>query len=272
MAEASRRIHETAIIGPEVQLGEDVVIGPYCVLQDQVIVGDGCVLDSHVTMSGHTTIGKRNRFSSGCAIGGEPQDRGYKQGQPTRVVIGDDNVFREFVTINRGTVTGSGVTIIGNNNFLMTGAHVAHDCIVGNYINFANSACLAGHVEVGDACFLSAFVAVQQRTRVGRLVMMGGHSRTTRDVPPFMTCSGQTNIIGLNLVGMRRAGIARTTIDAIKQSMKILYFKGLTIPNATNEVESQFGHLPELQEMVAFIRATKVGLCRAKLLDTTEIE
>jgi UDP-N-acetylglucosamine acyltransferase len=263
MAERSRKIHHTAVIGAEVVLGEGVVIGPYCVIDGPITIGDDCFFHSHVQVSGHTTIGARNRFHQSCAIGGEPQDRGYREEHPTKVVIGDDNVFREFVTVNRGTMTGSGVTIVGHNNFLMVSAHIGHDCIVGNNNNFANAACLGGHVELADNCFLSAYVAVQQRSRVGRLVMMGGHSSATRDVPPFMTCRGQTNISGMNLVGMRRAGIARSTIDAIRNSMKLLYYRGLSIPNALIEIESQFGHLPEAAELVSFIRSSKIGVCRA---------
>lgn len=272
MQRLNPNIHPTTIIGPDVHIADDVVIGPYCILKDKVTIGSGCTIDTHVLIQGHTTIGERNKIGAGCIIGGEPQYRAFKEGQETFVEIGNDNVFREYVTVNRGTTDGTGLTKIGNNNYFMLGSHVAHDCLVKNNCTVANYSSLAGHVELDDNCVLSAYVGIQQRTRIGRMVMMGGHSRTTRDIPPFMMSSGQTNIIGLNRVGLRRSGVPRPSIDALSKCLNILYFKGLTIPNALLEIEKDFGDIAEVQELVSFIRATKIGICRSKVLDSAELD
>jgi UDP-N-acetylglucosamine acyltransferase len=272
MQEHLPRRHPTSIIGPEVQLADDVEIGAYCIIKDKVKIGSGCILDTHVLIQGNTTIGERNKIGAGCIIGGEPQYRAFKEGQATFVEIGNDNVFREYVTINRGTAEGTGLTKIGSNNYFMVGSHVAHDCLVGNNCTIANYSSLAGHVELADGCVLSAYVGIQQRSRIGRLVMMGGHSRTTRDLPPFMMSSGQNNIVGMNLVGLRRAGVPRVSIDALRNCLKILYFEGYTIPNALVAIEAKYPDIAEVKELVSFIRETKIGICRSKVLDASKLD
>lgn len=264
MSESLPRIHPTAILGPDVQLADDVRIGPFCLIEGKVVIGAGCTLDSHITIYGPVTIGDRNHIGVGAVIGGEPQYRAFKN-EETSVVIGDDNKIREYVTINKGTADGGGVTRIGNNNYLMTGSHVAHDCHVHNQCTIINFASLAGHVILYNNCLVSAYSGIQQRSRVGRLAMLGGHTRVTRDLPPFLMAVGQNAITGVNVVGMRRAGIPRASIDAIRKVYKIMYFQGLTIPNALIEAERQFGEIPEVQEFIAYCKASTIGICRAKI-------
>lgn len=260
---SNQRIHPTAIIGPDVQLAPDVAVGPYTVMEGRVSVGAGSVIDSHVTIYGPVTIGERNHIGVGSVIGGEPQYRAFKN-EETSVVIGNDNKIREYVTINKGTADGGGVTSVGDHNYLMTGAHIAHDCHVHNHCTIINFASLAGHVELFNNCLVSGYVGIQQRSRVGRLAMLGGHSRVTRDVPPFVMTVDQNTVSGLNVIGMRRAGIARPSIDAIRKAFKILYLQGNTIPNALAEIERQFPDVPEVKEFIDFCRASKIGICRVK--------
>lgn len=257
------RIHPTAIIGPEVQLASDVTVGPFTVMEGRVTIGSGCVIDSHVTIYGPVTLGERNHVGVGSVIGGEPQYRAFKN-EETSVQIGNDNKIREYVTINKGTADGGGLTSVGDHNYLMTGAHVAHDCHVHNHCTIINFASLAGHVELFNNCLVSGYVGIQQRSRVGRLAMLGGHSRVTRDVPPFVMTVDQNNVTGLNVIGMRRAGIARTSIDAVRQTFKILYLQGNTVPNALAEAERQFPEVPEVKEFIEFCRASRIGICRSK--------
>lgn len=257
------RIHPTAIIGPEVQLAPDVTVGPFTVMEGRVRIGAGSIVDSHVTIYGPVTIGERNHVGVGSVIGGEPQYRAFKN-EETSVVIGNDNKIREYVTINKGTADGGGVTSLGDHNYLMTGAHVAHDCHVHNHCTIINFASLAGHVELFNNCLVSGYVGIQQRSRVGRLAMLGGHSRVTRDVPPFMMTVEQNSISGLNVIGMRRSGMARASIDAVRQTFKILYLQGNTVPNALAEAERQFPEVPEVKELIEFCRASRIGICRFK--------
>ena len=263
IAVSNPRIHPTAIIGPEVELAPDVTVGPFTVMEGRVKIGAGSVIDTHVTIYGPVTMGERNHVGVGSVIGGEPQYRAFKN-EVTSVLIGNDNKIREYVTINKGTADGGGVTSVGDHNYLMTGAHVAHDCHVHNHCTIINFASLAGHVELFNNCLVSGYVGIQQRSRVGRLAMLGGHSRVTRDVPPFVMTVDQNTVSGLNVIGMRRAGIARSSIDAIRQVFKILYLQGNTIPNALSEAEQKFPEVPEVKEFIAFCRASKFGICRAK--------
>lgn len=263
MSAHSPRIHPTAIISSEVQIAPDVTIGAYSIIEGRVTIGEGSRIDARVTIYGPVTMGKNNLVGIGTVIGSDPQYRAFKN-EETSVVIGDNNNIREYVTINKGTAEGGGVTTIGNNNYMMVGAHVAHDCHVGNNCTLINYCSLAGHVELADNCLISGYAGIQQRTRIGRLSMMTAYSRATRDVPPFCQTTEQNGIAGLNVIGMRRSGMPRASIDAVRQSFKILYYRGLTIPNALIEIEKQFSAVPEVQEILEFCRATKIGLCRVK--------
>lgn len=263
MSDSSPRIHHTAIIGPDVVLADNVRIGAYSVIEGKVTIGEDCIIDSHAVLEGPLKLGRNNRVGAGAIIGGDPQYRAFKN-EETSVEIGDDNIFREYVTINRGTVEGGGITRIGNNNYVMTGAHIGHDCHVHNNVTMINYSAIAGHVELFDNCLISAFVGIQQRSRVGRLAMMGGHARTTKDIPPFTLAQGHNTITGLNLIGMRRAGIPRPSIDAVRKVFKILFYQELTIPKAIEESEKQFGEFAEVQELISFIRSSKIGISRLR--------
>ena len=205
-------IHPTAVIHPWARIGEGVKIGPYTVIGENVEIGDECEIGSNVLIEGATRIGKRNRIFHGSAIGTAPQDLKYN-GEQTFLVIGDDNVVREFVSLNLATGDGE-TTSIGSRCLLMVGSHVAHDCTVGDGVIITNNSLLGGHVTVGDKAFISGAVGVHQFCRIGRLAMVGGQARVTQDVPPFVTVDGGTTmIVGLNKVGLRRAGFSADEIN-----------------------------------------------------------
>ena len=203
-------IHLTAIISAEAQLADDVRVGPYVVIDGPVTVGPGCAIGPHAQLIGPLTIGKGNTIGFGSVVGGAPQHLAYN-GEPTAVAIGDGNTFREHTTVHRGmpagTGPGTGITVVGNGNLFMAGSHVAHDCRVGDHGIFANGALLAGHVEVGDRVLLSGNSAVHQFCRVGRLALLSGASATSKDIPPFWVMQDVNRECGVNVIGMRRAGL-----------------------------------------------------------------
>lgn len=218
------RISPLAQIDPQAQLGSDVEIGPFCVVGPDVVLGAGCVLHSNVVIVGHTTVGERNRFFPGAVIGGEPQDFCY-QGGPTRVEIGDDNLFREGVTVNRGADKEDGVTRIGNRNFLMANSHVAHNCHVFNNTILTNGVLLGGHVHVHDYAIVSGNSAVHHFTTLGTGSFVGGMCRVVQDVPPYMLSASADNpeVVTINVVGMRRRGISETAIACVRRAFKLMY-------------------------------------------------
>lgn len=218
------RISPLAHVDPQAQLGSDVEIGPFCVVGPNVAIGDGCVLQSNVVIVGHTTIGERNRFFPGAVIGGEPQDYCY-QGGPTQVEIGDDNLFREGVTVNRGADKEDGVTRIGNRNFLMANSHVAHNCHVFNNTILTNGVLLGGHVHVHDYAIVSGNSAVHHFTTLGTGSFVGGMCRVVQDVPPYMLSASADNpeIVTINVVGMRRRGISDNAIACVRKAYKLMY-------------------------------------------------
>ena len=203
-------IHPTAVIDPEATIAPDVQIGPYAVIEGPVQIGPGCVIEAHACLCGPLVMGRDNFVGHGAVLGKGPQHKGYR-GEPTGLEIGDDNIFREFVTIHRGTMQGNGVTMVGNRNMFMVGSHLGHDVRVGNGCTVVNNALVAGHVTLDDECILSGNTAVQQRVRVGRLAMLGGTGGTTKDIPPFILQQGYNCVTGLNIVGLRRAGFSRRT-------------------------------------------------------------
>lgn len=220
----TRRISPLAQVDAQAQLGSDVEIGPFCVVGPDVTLGDGCVLQSNVVIVGHTTVGERNRFFPGAVIGGEPQDFCY-HGGPTRVEIGDDNLFREGVTVNRGADKEDGVTRIGNRNFLMANAHVAHNCHVFNNTILTNGVLLGGHVHVHDHAIVSGNSAVHHFTTLGTGSFVGGMCRVVQDVPPYMLSASADNpeVVTINVVGMRRRGISETAIACVRKAFKLMY-------------------------------------------------
>ena len=255
-------IDRLASVDPAARVGRDVFIGPFCAVGPDVTIGDGCRLESHVVVRGHTTIGEGNRVQAMASIGGPPQDLKYR-GEPTRVVIGARNLIGEFVTVNRGTPGGGGITTIGDDNMLMAYTHVAHDCHVGSRTIFANAATLAGHVEVGDDAVVGAFSGVHQFCRVARHAFIGGYSVLTQDALPWvMTVGNRATTHGINIVGMRRKGMPAETIEAIKRCYMTLFRSGLRLEEALSRVEQELGHVPEVGYFVEFVRTSPRGVCR----------
>lgn len=217
-------ISPLAYVDPRAQLGDDVFIGPFCNIGPDVQLGSHCRLESHVTLTGCTTIGERNRFWQNCVIGGEPQDKGYVDEAPTQVIIGDDNQFREGVTVNRGALKEDGITRIDHRNALLSNSHVGHNCHVHSDTMIVNGALLAGHVHVYDKAIISGNSAVHQFCSVGTMAFVGGCSKVVVDVPPYMIFDGNDDarVKTLNLVGMQRSGFSANTIATIKRAYKLL--------------------------------------------------
>ncbi|MBI1345750.1 acyl-ACP--UDP-N-acetylglucosamine O-acyltransferase [bacterium] len=254
-------ISPLADVSPRAELGSDVTIGPFCVVGPHVVIGDGCLLDSHVSIQGHTTVGTRNRFWPGAVIGAEPQDIGYKDG-PTRVEIGDENTFREGVTVNRGADKEDGVTRIGHRNFLMANAHVAHNCHVFNNTILCNGVLLGGHVHVHDFAIVSGNSVVHHFATIGTSAFVSGGCRVPQDIAPFMLAAGSDNpeIMTVNLVGMRRRGFAESSIQQIKQAFKLLYREHKSHAVVRQHFEQQTSELPsELMLLLDFVERSAQG-------------
>jgi len=260
MSGKSPLIHPTAVVHPGARLAPDVAVGPGCVIGEHVRVGPKTVFEANVFVGGWTEIGSDNRFFPGGVIGTEPQDVGYK-GEPTKVVIGDRNVFREYVTVHRATTKEELLTRIGDDNYFMAFSHVAHDCRVGDGTIFLHGATLGGHVRVDDQALIGALSAVHQYCRVGRLSFMGGGSMVAQDVVPFCRVAGQrpTRMLGLNSVGLRRNGFSRERIAALKEMFRLLFFAGLNTSQALVRIEAEFPPSEDREELASFVRASKRG-------------
>lgn len=259
----SAEIHPTAVVSPGATIGEGVAIGPYCVVGEQVTIGDGNVLESHVVVDGATVLGPENVLSPMSRIGGPPQDLKYA-GEPTRLEIGARNRIREFVTVNRGTEGGGGVTTVGDDNLLMAYTHIAHDCHVGSRNVFGNAATLAGHVEIGDDANVGAFSAIHQFCRVASHAFIGGGTIVTRDVLPWVLTVGQrpTGAHGLNTVGLKRRGVPKETVQALKACYTTLFRSKLVLKDAIEEAERQLGDVEEVRYFLEFVRSSQRGVHR----------
>lgn len=255
-------ISPLADVHPHATLGQNISIGPFCVIGPDVTLGDGCQLDSHVSITGHTTVGCRNRFWPGAVIGAEPQDVGYKD-TSTRVVIGDDNIFREGVTVNRGADKEDGVTRIGHRNFLMANAHVAHNACVYNNAILCNGVLLGGHVHVHDFAIVSGNSVVHHFATIGESAFISGGCRVPQDVAPYMLSAGSDNpeIVTVNLVGMRRRGFPEATIHGIRSAFKLLYREHQRSSMVRTMLTDHFnGSLPpELEKLLDFVEASARG-------------
>jgi UDP-N-acetylglucosamine acyltransferase len=256
-------IAETAVISSDATLAHDVSVGPYAVIGSHVTIGAGSVIGPHLRIEGPATIGERNRFFGQASIGTEPQDLKFK-GERTELRIGNDNVFREFVTINRGTVGGGGITTIGSNNFFMAYSHVAHDCHIGDGTIFANNATLAGHVDVGDFSTIGAFSAVHQFCRVGDHAFIGGGSICTQDVLPFVKTVGNrpAKTYGVNNIGLERKGFTKETIEALQRAYRILTRSKMLLQDALDKIEAELGFHAEVRYFAEFVRESKRGVIR----------
>ena len=251
-------IHPTAVIAPEVELADDVQVGPYVVIEGPVRIGPGCVLRPFVHLCGPLTLGRGNQVYTGAVLGERPQHLHYRD-ESTSVEIGDDNVFREHVTVHRGT-TQAWTTRIGSRNFFMAHSHIAHDCQIGDDCLFANGALLAGHCHLGNNVYLSGNCAIHQFCSVGRLALLSGASTTTKDIPPFIMQQGYNQVVGVNVVGMRRAGMAGEQIQGVRRAYQILYREGRVLSAALGQIEQELGDCDAVLEMVAFIRQSRRGI------------
>lgn len=256
-------IAESAVISRDAVLAPDVEVGAYAVIGPHVTIGAGCVIGPHVRIEGPTTIGERNHFTGLASIGTEPQDIKFK-GERTELRIGSDNLFREFITINRGTPGGGAVTTIGSHNMFMAYSHVAHDCHVGSHTIFANNATLAGHVDVGDHSTIGAFSAVHQFCRVGDHAFIGGGTIATQDVLPYVKTVGSrpAKTYGVNTIGLQRKGFPPETIEALQRAYRILIRSKLRLQDAVERIESEFSMHAEARYFAEFVRGSKRGIIR----------
>ena len=255
-------IHPQAIVHPGAELGFGVKIGAFSTIGEHVRIGPGTVIGSHVVVDGWTEIGEKCRIFPFSSIGGDPQAIRYR-GEPTRLTVGSGNVIREFVTINRGTPEGGGVTVVGNENLVMAYSHIAHDCHIGNQVILANSSTLAGHILVEDFAIVGGLVAIHQFARVGCYALIGGASGVPQDVPPYMIAAGnRVKLYGVNLVGLKRHNFPEATISALKLAYRILFRSHLTLNKAMEKVEKEVPGLPEVRHLLDFLRNSKRGVCR----------
>ncbi len=253
-------IHPTAIVHPKAELADDVTVGPYTIIEEHVTLGKGCVVGNHCLLTGYTRIGENNRIYTGAVIGEIPQDLKYK-GEEGRLEIGDDNNFREYVTVHIGTTGGRMTTRIGNRVHMMAYCHVAHDCIVHDGAIIANNGTLGGHVEIGEGAIVGGLSAVHQFVRIGKLAIVGGCSKAVQDILPFVMANGSpARVYGLNLVGLKRAGLPKETQHHLKQALRILFESALSREEALKEIERQYGRTPEVKMLIDFVRSSKRGV------------
>ncbi len=256
------KIHELAVVDPRAKLGANVTIGPFAVIGADVTIGDGCEIGAHVVIEGWTEIGAECRFHTGAVIGSPPQDLKYR-GEETHLVIGKQNVFREYVTANIGTVGGGGVTQIGDNCLMMAYAHVAHDCQIGNQVILANSVALSGHVLVEDCAIIGGLSALHQFSRVGAHCMIAGCSGVAQDVPPYMMVSGQrARVYSLNSVGLKRRNFTGDAIRALSKAHHLLFRSRMGLKHALERIRAELPNRPEIEHLLTFIEGSQRGICR----------
>ena len=252
------KIHASAVVSPLAQIADDVQIGPLCVIEAEVAIDEGCILEACVRIKNGVTLGPQNHVFEGAVIGGPPQ-HAHMPERPGRIIIGTGNVMREFVTVHRA-MEEDDVTIIGDNNLFMAGVHIAHDCRVGNNTIFTNNTLLAGHVTVEDRAYMGGASAVHQFCRIGTLAMVGGHARVNKDVPPFVTIDGgSTQVVGLNQIGLRRAGYSTEDIEQLKAAYRLIYRGDLLWNDILKELQRQFSEGPAAR-YYQFLSTTTRGI------------
>jgi UDP-N-acetylglucosamine acyltransferase len=256
------RIHSTAIVDPAARIAADVEIGPYSIIGPHVEIGPGCHVGPHAVITGRTRIGANNRIFQFVSLGEIPQDKKYDDA-PTRLEIGDNNTIREFCTFNCGTAQDAGVTRLGNDNWIMAYVHLAHDCQVGNHTIFANNAQLAGHVHVDDYAILGGYTGVHQFCRVGAHAITGAASLVLKDVPPYVTTSGNpARAYGINAEGLKRRGYSAEAISGLKRAYKTIYKSGNTVEQARSALVEQLSECPEIRPLIDFLTVPGRGIVR----------
>lgn len=260
--QAATVIHPTAIVDPAARIGAGAVIGPYCVVEADVEIGPGTRLGPHVVVHGGTVLGRDNVVGAGAILGMEPQDFKY-QGEPTQLIIGHRNRIGAYVTISRGTPAGRGATRIGNDNYLMAMVHVGHDCHIGDRVTLTQGVGLSGMVTVEDQAVLGGMAGVHQFVRIGRLAMVGGMTKVTMDVPPFVLVDGHpARVRGINSVGLERAGISSERRTEIKRAFRLLYRDSRNLQEAVTAIRDHVPPSPERDHFVEFLLASERGICR----------
>jgi UDP-N-acetylglucosamine acyltransferase len=255
-------IHKTAIIDAKAELDSEVEVGPYCIIGSHVKIGKGTRLSPHVVIDGWTQIGEGCHIFQFASIGAIPQDLKYK-GEESWVILGNNNVIREFVTINRGTAPSGGRTVIGDHNFLMAYCHVAHDCKIGNHVILANAATLAGHIEIEDYAIVGGLVAVHQFVRLGCHSIIGGSSGANKDIPPYMIANGQrVKLYGLNTVGLKRHNFSHEAVSNLKKAYRIIFRSSLTAKKTLDQLQAEIKNSPEVDHLINFIKNSKRGIAR----------
>ena len=255
------QIHPTAIVNARTEIGPGTIVGPYCIVGPDVVLGANSWLQHHVTLVGPTTAGARNKFYAYCSIGQQTQDLKY-QDEPTYLEIGDENTFREFVTVNRST-TASGKTRIGHRGNYLAYSHIGHDCNVGDAVVFSNNGTLAGHVQVGDHAIMGGLTAVHQFCRLGRYAITGGCSKIVQDVPPFMIADGNpAKVRGINIVGLERNGFSTETIKTIKEAFRLIYRSKFNTRQAVEAIQQELPASAEITQIIEFIQSSERGIIR----------
>lgn len=255
-------VSDTAKIHPSAKIADDAIIGPWVYIGEEVEVGSKTRIDAHSVILRHTILGKNNHIHSNVVIGGDPQDLSYK-GEETWLKIGDDNIFREFVTVNRGSVRGGKLTTVGNKNCFLSYSHVAHDAKIGNEVLFVNNASIAGHVIVDDFAIIGAYSAVHQHSRIGSYSFLIHATQVSCDIPPFMLVRGIPGVpIALNLVGLRRRGFASETISGLKKAYRLMYRQGLPLKEVQKALSDLVQHTPEVQLIIDLMNHSKRGIVR----------
>lgn len=254
-------IHNLAVIHKNAQIGEEVSIDPFAVIGENVVIGKGCKIGAHVVIDGDTQIGEYCEFYTGAVIGSPPQDLKYK-GEKTRLVIGNHNIFREYVTVNIGTVGGGGVTTFEDHCMMMAYSHVAHDCHIGNYVIFGNCATLSGHITVEDYAIIGGVSGLHQFIRVGAHCIIGGFTGVAQDIPPYMMASGaRAKVYGLNSVGLKRRNFSDESIKTLQKAYRILFRSKLSMKHAVEKVKEEVQNCPEIVHLVEFIESSERGIC-----------
>ena len=256
------RIHPTAVVDPSARLDDGVSIGPYAIIGSGATIGRDTEIGPHVVIDGNVTIGERCVFTGQSSIGTPPQDLKYK-GSPTRLEIGSDNLVREFVTMNRATEHGGGVTKVGSHGMFMAYAHVAHDCVVGDHVVMANAATLAGHVTIEDHAIVGGLVAIHQFVRIGESAILGGGAMVTLDIIPYSMAAGDRAALqGLNIIGIRRRGFSTETIQALRAAYRTIFRSGMRLADALDTLRADAADEPRVDHLVRFIEGSQRGICR----------